>query len=595
MAWTSVALVKNELNEYRFCVIPNIDTYYHGPSGSINTDIRIGGNRDMNAEPGSAAYQLGKSYATAIHAQIEEGVINFFDTKTTYDHYIYGTIAGEAVRLRNVITESGNYYPIDWQPYHYWNNMQSNIRLLVMSSSIPKDTSKLQYQVRTYGLVINHDTEECYLMAIDSGMRWDYAIGVPRYYDSAVALIWVLDEGGKNGTHNLYQMFKDSIPSGAGSNPYADGGYSEPGGGEDQNFDEVSDTIDLPALPIYGATGSGFVTAFCPTVGQINSVADYLITPNVAQVIQGLFVKLSDVIIGLHLLPFVVNATNKKNIEIKNLAFTINTGVESYYADNQYQRLDMGTVDVLKCWDNCLDYNPYTFVSIYLPFCGYFELDTDEVMGKTLHVIYDIDIITGSCVALIQVDGSVMYQFSGMCSCQIPITSVDFNQAVQSLIGLGASAAAGIKMIKGAAAATEEAASVAMAPTTKNSVRQAAYENYMEAKMNEQEIKESVASRLANASVNAVISGKGNYMHAGAVSSAPGFLACRKPFLIIKRPKQSVPEDYESMRGFPSNMKATLGDLSGYTEVEDIHLNIPDATVDEIVECERLLKGGVYL
>lgn len=595
MAWTSVALVKNDLNEYRFAYIPNIDTYYNGPSGgSTNTLIQLGGMREMNSEPGSAAYQLGKSYAIAIAAQISEGVINVFDTKTTYDQFVYGTTAGEAIRLRIVVTDTGNYYSLDWQPYKYWNNMQSSQRLLVMSGSISKDTSKLQYQVRTFGLLINHDTEECYLVAIDSGLSWNYAIGSPAYYDRAGANFWILDQGGKNGILNLYSMFKDSIPSGAGSNPYADGGYSEPGGGEDQNFDEVSDTIDLPALPIYGATGSGFVTAFCPTVGQINDVADYLITPNIAQVIQGLFVKLSDVIIGLHLLPFVVNASNSKNIEIKNLAFSINTGVTSFYADNQYQRLDMGSVDVLKCWDNCLDYNPYTFVSIYLPFCGYFELDTDEVMGKTLHVVYDIDIITGSCVALIQIDGSVMYQFSGMCSCQIPITSVDFNQAVQSLIGLGASAAAGIKMIKGAATATQEAASRAMAP--QNSLtRQLTYENYMEAKMNEQDIKEDVASRLAGASVNAVISGKGNYMHAGAVSSAPGFLACRKPFLIIKRPKQSVPEDYETMRGFPSNMKATLGDLSGYTEVEDIHLNIPDATVDEIVECERLLKGGVYL
>lgn len=585
MAWHCVAKIKNDLNEFTFANFP-LDKYNGPQGGSSPSDIGWTSYREQNSPGGTADFMRASAIADDLATQTD---IPRLETGASYVKMVFGTLGGSAVDLRYVQTaHSGTQYGVDIQPYVY--RSMSGTRMLVSSSSY--DTSKDTNQTWTWGLAINEDTQEIYLIVIRAWIRWYYGIGVYAYYDRATASGIVIDQ---NPAYNLWDIFKDSIPSGGGgSNPYDDGGTSEPGGGEDQHFDEVSDTIDLPALPIYGATGSGFVTAFCPTVGQINDVADYLITPNVAQVIQGLFVKLSDVIIGLHLLPFVVNATNSKNIEIKNLAFSINTGVTSFYADNQYQRLDMGSVDVLKCWDNCLDYNPYTFVSIYLPFCGYFELDTDEVMGKTLHVVYDIDIITGSCIALIQVDGSVMYQFSGMCSCQIPITSVDFNQAVQSLIGLGASAAAGIKMIKGAASATQEAASRAMAPTN-NLNRQVTYENYMEAKMNEQEVKESVASRLANASVNAVISGKGNYMHAGAVSSAPGFLACRKPFLIIKRPKQSVPEDYGSMRGFPSNMKATLGDLTGYTEVEDIHLNIPDATVDEIVECERLLKGGVYL
>lgn len=585
MGWTTVGLVKNELNEYRFAVIPNVEQFYSG--GNNNTIFRIGGMR------GAGKFTEGEPYAKAINAQ--DGIFRMQEPNpTSTNEMVYGTVGGSALNLRIDVSRSNPFDRLDIIPYLY-KNMAQYRQLNNIGTFLLIDTSRTSFVFWTWALLINHDTEECYLGCLHAGITWEYAIEQPASGDIAEVLCYVCDSGGKNGEQNLYSIFKDSIPGGAGSNPYADGGYSEPGGGENQNFDEVSDTIDLPSLPTYGATGTGFVTAFCPTVQEINDVADYLIQPNIAQVIQGLFAKMSDVIIGLHLLPFVVDASNSKNIELHALAFSIDTQVSSHYANNQYQRISMGSIDVLKCWDNCLDYNPYTFVSIYLPFCGYFELDTDEVMGKTLTVTYDVDIITGSCVALIQVDGSVMYQFSGMCSCQIPITSVDFNQAVQSLIGLGASAAAGIKMIKGAAAATEEAASVAMAPTTKNSVRQAAYENYMEAKMNEQEIKDSVASRLANASVNAVITGKGNYMHAGAVSSAPGFLACRKPFLIIKRPKQSVPEDYESMRGFPSNMKATLGDLSGYTEVEDIHLNIPDATVDEIVECERLLKGGVYL
>ena len=52
---------------------------------------------------------------------------------------------------------------------------------------------------------------------------------------------------------------------------------------------------------------------------------------------------------------------------------------------------------------------------------------------------------------------------------------------------------------------------------------------------------------------------------------------------------------YGKFHGYPCFTKANLNDLTGYTVVDDIRLNIPDATVDEILECEKLLKEGVVL
>lgn len=393
----------------------------------------------------------------------------------------------------------------------------------------------------------------------------------------------------------MYALLMYGGGGGGGGNPYVDGGLNtDPAGGEDQNFDETSDTILEPTLPSNPATGSGFVTAYVPTLSEINDVADYLIDPNVLQALANTVLKLSDVVVGLSVFPFIITATGYKNIEINLCGIHLNTGVSSHYSDAQFVTLNMGSVDVKKYWDNCLDFDPFTGISLYLPYIGYVDLDTDEVMGKTIQVKYNVDIFTGCCLALVIVDGSVMYQFPGECSCQIPVTSVSFDSFLQSAIGLGIAAASGAEAVKGGQAMVDKATDNFMKASGRKQIFKA-QEKMWEAEAGLDAIKTSAHEQLALAGVSAVMSAKGQYSHAGAMSSCAGILGTQKPFLIIKRPKQCMPEGYESIRGFPCNMKKTLGDLSGYTEVGDIHLNIPDATVEEIVECERFLKGGVFL
>ena len=593
MAWDSVALIKNAYNEYRFAYIPNFASIYSG--GSSGTSIIMREYRGENREPGTVAFQSVLSYVQAIYAQTAEGIFNLYATKTTYDKFLYGDALGEALRLYITCTESSTTYPFTWSPYHYYNNMQSSLRLLTGSSSVMKDVSKRQYDCVTFGLAINHETEECYLMCIISNLVWDYGIGYPRYYDSATCQINVCDGGGKNGFSNLYNLFKKSIPSGGGSNPYEGGGLNdEPAGGEDQNFDETSDIISEPTLPSSPATGSGFMTAYVPTLGEINDVADYLIDPTVLQALAGTVLKLSDVIIGLSIFPFTIAATGSKEVKLNLMGIHLTTGVTCHYSDSQFVTLNMGSIDVKKYWDNCLDFDPYTRISIYLPYVGYVDLDTDEVMGKEITVKYNVDIVTGCCLALIIVDGSVLYQYPGECSCQIPVTSVSFDNFLQSAVQLGITAASGARAVKGAAASVSEAGAGVLTAEGMADTRDA-LSDYNAARASFSGIKADVGDSLLSASVSAVVNAKGSYSHAGAMSSCAGILGTQKPFLIIKRPQQCMPEGYEGIRGFPCNMKATLGDLEGYTEVGDIHLNIPNATVQEIVECEQFLKEGVYL
>ena len=104
--------------------------------------------------------------------------------------------------------------------------------------------------------------------------------------------------------------------------------------------------------------------------------------------------------------------------------------------------------------------------------------------------------------------------------------------------------------------------------------------------------------RLANTinnTVGQVMGAKMGISHSGTISGSAGMLGVRDAYLIVEYPNQSLAKDYKHFVGYPSNMYARLGTLSGYTEVEQV---IPEGiwgTDDELAELIDALKGGVYL
>ena len=78
---------------------------------------------------------------------------------------------------------------------------------------------------------------------------------------------------------------------------------------------------------------------------------------------------------------------------------------------------------------------------------------------------------------------------------------------------------------------------------------------------------------LVSATANGVLGMKPNFKKSGAVSASASLFNVMQPYLFLTTPRQSMPEGYEKVCGFPCNMGGTLGSFSGYTVVEDIRLN----------------------
>ena len=98
------------------------------------------------------------------------------------------------------------------------------------------------------------------------------------------------------------------------------------------------------------------------------------------------------------------------------------------------------------------------------------------------------------------------------------------------------------------------------------------------------------AGMIASTAVNGM---KPNVEKSGSMSGTGGMLGIQTPFLILTRPRQALPARQNKFTGYPSFITESLGDLSGYTEIEEIHLENISATESELSEIENLLKSGV--
>ncbi len=397
------------------------------------------------------------------------------------------------------------------------------------------------------------------------------------------------------------------------TDPYAQGGHSGPGGGGG-TFDLESDVIGLPSLPTMSFAATGFTRIYNPTLSELNSLANYLWTDTtfldtVINHLKQLLENPMDAIISLALLPCPIPNGSPEAVKV----MYINTGVTMAPATSQFVDVDCGTYTLQEFYGSALDYNPYTKVHCYLPYIGQVTLDTDEVMGRTIHVRYRIDIVTGMCAALISVnqsgslDETVMYQFSGHCSINMPINSADFSGYIGAAMTAGKMVAG---VVAGASGNLPLAAELIGAPAPHSSTSETTEKTTERNPKTGRQVTAGTRtrttirntpgasfgemSRKAGANtVGAVMGSKLTVEHAGGFTGNSGYLAVRRPYLIIERPRMCNPEEYGRYNGRPSMIYMNLGDCEGYTEVQSIQFDGISATNPELAELSELLKSGV--
>ena len=343
-------------------------------------------------------------------------------------------------------------------------------------------------------------------------------------------------------------------------------GITNPTDPDDPDAPDVSASV-LPITP--PTTGEGVtpptvlpetnVTAmwhvYNPSSSELSALGSWLWSSSIIDMITKLFSNPLDSIIGVHAIYGTPQVSSSASIVVGNLTSNVSARVVSA----QYTTVDCGSVWLTEYFGNAFDYDPYTKVSLFLPFIGIVQLNTYDVMRAELHVVYNIDVYTGACIAMVEVSrdgaGGVVYQYGGNCAVEYPVSGVAYNNIISGIIGAGLS-------IAGMAASGNPA----------------------------------VIAGAGISGMSSAISTRAQHVsRSGAFSGNVGAMGIKIPYLIITRPQTNMAINYERYDGRGSNYVARVGDCTGYIKCKEVHLNVPGAYKSELDEIERLLKEGIIV
>lgn len=349
---------------------------------------------------------------------------------------------------------------------------------------------------------------------------------------------------------------------------------SEPGGGDGDGEDpyDPGDDIDIPDDPPFSIADCGLMNVYIPSNVQLNLLAGYLWSNNfITSLVKDLYADPMDVILSLGVLPFNITAGGTTTIKVGDR----DSQVSSNYPRDKYYTLDCGSVILRTTIGAYIDYAPYTKGDIFIPFVGMVPLDIDAFMGHTIGLKYKVEICTGTAVAFLTRDGKVWQTFACNLLTPIPLSSANYSQmwqtvvgATAALAGAGAVGAAGM----GAAAAAGEAAEGAQAISTQS----------------------GNAAKAASGIMSAAAT-KPTIQKTNNVSVLAGIMANKKPFIQLHRPNLMIPTNQKDLQGYPSYIESTLSSLQGYTRISSINLAVPGATGRELKMIDAILKTGFII
>lgn len=321
--------------------------------------------------------------------------------------------------------------------------------------------------------------------------------------------------------------------------------------GDYDNTSDVINVVDIIDINTMSAIQSNLVKAYSLTVGNLSELADFLWSDNFIDVIKKLQNDPIQNIQKLCYLPFDYTKGDADTIFIGNS----DTGISAPRIYEQFQEVDFGNLEITEYYGNSLDYE--TDIAIFLPFIGEKTLSCVDIMGGTINLKYRVDILTGTCVAIISAVRvqndvtlkSVLYTFSGDMSNEVPLTASQ-NNFFKSLVSNPADV-------------------------------------------------EKTLTTAATGGALAMIGGMSHsYSHTGSIGGNVGFLSVLTPYLIIRRPVNVKPAAYEKTFGYPAYTSVTLENQKGYCRYKECYFDNRVYLLEKDITDEMLTKlktKGIYI
>lgn len=230
--------------------------------------------------------------------------------------------------------------------------------------------------------------------------------------------------------------------------------------------------------------------------------------------------------------------------------------------------VDLGYVDITRKYNNFLDYEPYTKVTLYIPFCGKVSLPTDKVMGNQIHVQVAFDYLDGNCTAYVYMGDSLITTATGNFYCSVPLSqdasmSKDMEFMFSAINWIGQSVGS-----VGIGLATQNPA-IAIGGAISSTAN----------------FGNSLHDITAKSDTN-IVQGSGNLN---------GFNAPMQCCVYYERPDVEVPKLFGEINGYACHESGQLKEFHGFTSCSDFHLDGIVCTKIEKEMLDELLRKGVIL
>ena len=298
-----------------------------------------------------------------------------------------------------------------------------------------------------------------------------------------------------------------------------------------------------------------------------------------------------DCIVSLKRFPFDVPHTFSNAKELVKLGKNTATA-QGYATYNVFNTVQFKGVNISKRFGGCfLDYEPYTQYELYVPFCGTTPLQAADIVGHTLNVRLQIDMLTGTCTAYVMADSLVIETLTGSVGCDLQITGTDttyMNSAIVNSITNARNAKTQQEVAKLGVISPSGLFGAVMNPwKTAGSITEAETNRY-QADYNLEHIQTPLHSM-------------------GTASALTGWYQEFNARLMIYYPMgdaivSAIPprlanlSNYGHTTGFATVENKTLSNYTGLTVCSDVELSgISQATATEKQMIYNALTGGVYI
>ena len=349
--------------------------------------------------------------------------------------------------------------------------------------------------------------------------------------------------------------------------PTLPGQPSNPVDDKDGDGDNISDTVEYPDVSYIPNS----YTKYWITPDELIRLKEFLFKKSFIDNVSRLWENPAEYIVDLTYYPLRPDTLNMTGAQEQIVVGNINSEVTGLvFPDNGNRYHYMGLYHISPYYNSYLDYEPYTSISIYLPYIGVRSLDSSRVTGHTLNVGYTFDFNTRQVTAHLGLDGqgfgdlgNALDSFTGSFGVAFPLSGSQANQVALNVLQSTTQLVSSAGAIAGGVATGNVAAVYGGAVNAGKSL------------LGGQAIKpESL----------------------GTLTPTAGLYAPQIPYLIINRPITAMPSTWAADMGYSAGYSGKVSSFTGYLEASHAELKrAPNMTEQEAQEIISALQGGILI